>query len=101
MPVSPATKQPLALIATLLLAATTIAQPPAAPTPTPQNNTWTVPAGSTVTIDRRSGRYTITLPIQPTDGSAEQTLRFADWDAHPYAGSGPYPATREEPTSLP
>jgi dienelactone hydrolase len=28
-------------------------------------------------------------------------LRFADWDLHPYAGSGPYPATREEPSSLP
>jgi hypothetical protein len=85
------------LTAALLLAAvTTLAQSPA-----PQNNAWTVPAGSTVTVDRRSGRYTITLPTQPVDGSTEQALRFADWDAHPYAGSGPYPATREEPASLP
>ena len=43
----------------------------------------------------------MTLPVQPVDGSAEQALRFADWDAHPYAGSGPYPATRQEPSSLP
>jgi hypothetical protein len=95
--------KPSLLVATsLLLAGPTIAQPPAASTPpTPQNNTWTAPPGSTITVDRRSGRYTITLPIQPVDGSAEQSLRFADWDAHPYAGSGPYPATREEPASLP
>ena len=65
------------------------------------NVTWTAPPGSQVTVDRRSGRVSITLPVQPTDGSAEQTLRFADWNLHPYAGSGPYPATREEPASLP
>jgi hypothetical protein len=97
--------QPLSLLlaATLLLAPiATVAQPPAAaPTTPPPNNTWTAPPGSTISVDRHSGRYTITLPIQPVDGSAEQSLRFADWDAHPYAGSGPYPATREEPASLP
>jgi hypothetical protein len=52
-------------------------------------------------MDRRSGRINITLPVQPTDGSREQALRFADWVLHPYAGSGPYPAMREEPASLP
>jgi len=76
-----------------------------APTPQtaspPANNSWTAPPGATITIDRRSGRYTMTLPVQPVDGSTEQALRFADWDAHPYAGSGPYPATRQEPASLP
>jgi len=101
MPLSSTTRLSLLLASSLLLTAPALAQPPTTPAPTPQNTTWTVPAGSTVTIDRRSGRYTITLPIQPTDGSAEQTLRFADWNAHPYAGSGPYPATREEPASLP
>jgi hypothetical protein len=95
--------KPSLLVAITLLSSAAIAQPAstAPASATQNNNTWTVPAGSTVTIDRRSGRYTIILPIQPTDGSAEQTLRFADWDAHPYAGSGPYPATREEPASLP
>ncbi len=63
--------------------------------------TWTAPPGSQVTVDRRTGRVSITLPVQPTDGSKEQELRFADWNLHPYAGSGPYPAMREEPASLP
>jgi dienelactone hydrolase len=65
------------------------------------SNTWTAPPGSQITVDRRSGRINITLPVQPTDGSREQTLRFADWNLHPYAGSGPYPAVRDEPASLP
>jgi dienelactone hydrolase len=106
---------PSLLAASLLLAATASpAQQPvklpavadSAPTPQtqsapPPNNSWTAPPGTTITIDRRSGRYTMTLPVQPVDGSAEQALRFTDWDAHPYAGSGPYPATRQEPASLP
>ena len=83
------------LAATLLLATIAPAQQPS------PSNTWTAPPGSTITVDRRSGRDSITLPVQPTDGSREQSLRFADWAAHPYAGSGPYPATREEPASLP
>jgi len=62
---------------------------------------WTAPPGSQITVDRRTGRINITLPVQPTDGSREQALRFADWILHPYAGSGPYPAAREEPPSLP
>ncbi len=66
-----------------------------------RSNTWTAPPGSQITVDRRSGRVSINLPVQPTDGSSEQSLRFADWNLHPYAGSGPYPATREEPQSLP
>jgi dienelactone hydrolase len=76
-------------------------QTQSAPQNPPPNNSWTAPPGTTITIDRRSGRYTMTLPVQPVDGSPEQALRFADWDAHPYAGSGPYPATRQEPASLP
>jgi hypothetical protein len=101
MPNRPAPQSPSRLLAAAFLLAPipAFAQPPAPP-PQP-NSTWTAPPGSTISVDRRSGRYTITLPIQPTDGSAEQTLRFADWDAHPYAGNGPYPATREEPASLP
>jgi dienelactone hydrolase len=64
-------------------------------------NTWTAPPGSQISMDRRSGRISITLPVQPTDGSSEQALRFSDWNLHPYAGSGPFPALREEPASLP
>ena len=66
-----------------------------------RSNTWAAPPGSQITVDRRSGRISINLPVQPADGSREQSLRFADWNLHPYAGSGPYPATREEPASLP
>jgi hypothetical protein len=97
----------LALLAGTLLTASPAQQPAAAPSPQAAppsqagNNSWTAPPGSQITVDRRSGRYTITLPALPVDGSAEQALRFADWDAHPYAGSGPYPATRQEPASLP
>jgi hypothetical protein len=90
----------LIALATLLATSLASAQQPV-PAPTlPAATTWTAPPGSQITVDRRSGRYSITLPIQPTDGSGEQSLRFADWAAHPYAGSGPYPATREEPASL-
>jgi dienelactone hydrolase len=66
-----------------------------------RTNTWSAPPGSQITVDRRSGHISINLPVQPTDGSREQALRFADWNLHPYAGSGPYPATREEPAALP
>jgi dienelactone hydrolase len=66
-----------------------------------RSNTWTAPPGSQITVDRRSGRISITLPVQPADGSTEQALRFADWNLHPYAGSGSYSAVREEPASLP
>ena len=83
----------------------TAQQPAPAPAPArgaAQNpaTTWTAPPGSQISVDRRSGRVTINLPTQPGDGSREQQLRFADWAAHPYAGTGPYPATREEPASL-
>jgi hypothetical protein len=103
------------LVAAALLMASTAAgaqqaaTTPSANSPAPQtagaapdrSNTWTAPPGSQITVDRRSGRISITLPVQPTDGSREQALRFADWNLHPYAGSGPYPAIREEPASLP
>ena len=91
----------LSLALTLPAQQSATAPSPSAPPSQPANNSWTAPPGSQITIDRRSGRYTIALPVQPVDGSTEQALRFADWDAHPYAGSGPYPATRQEPSSLP
>ena len=89
------------LTASIFAGAQSTMQGPAAPVAQGTNNAWTAPPGSQISVDRRSGRYSIMLPIQPTDGSSEQSLRFADWDLHPYAGSGPYPATREEPASLP
>jgi dienelactone hydrolase len=76
-------------------------QSPAPAAAPDRGTTWTAPPGSQITVDRRSGRIGINLPVQPTDGSREQALRFADWALHPYAGSGDYPATREEPASLP
>jgi hypothetical protein len=103
-------KPALSSLVLLTLVLTLPAQQPAVANPAPSpgappsqaaNSSWTAPPGTTITIDRRSGRYTMTLPVQPVDGSQEQALRFADWDAHPYAGSGPYPATRQEPASLP
>ncbi len=103
--------RPLRLPSCLFLGATLLpavgAQQPAtmqspAPPAAPDRSTiWTAPPGSQITVDRRSGRISINLPVQPTDGSREQALRFADWALHPYAGSGDYPATREEPASLP
>jgi hypothetical protein len=74
----------------------------AAPVPSPAAGTnWVAPAGTAVSIDRRTGRVSMALPIQPIDGSTEEAIRFEEWRLHPYAGSGPYPATREEPDSLP
>jgi dienelactone hydrolase len=95
------------LLGFVLFAASASAQQPApapaSPRAAAQNpaTTWTAPPGSQISMDRRSGRFSVNLPVQPTDGSREQQMRFADWAAHPYAGSGPYPATREEPASLP
>ena len=97
------------LMASAAVGAQQAATTPSASPPAPQaagaapdrSNTWTAPPGSQISVDRRSGRISITLPVQPTDGSREQALRFADWALHPYAGSGPYPAVREEPASLP
>ena len=97
------------LMASAAVGAQQAATTPSANPPAPQaagaapdrSNTWTAPPGSQISVDRRSGRISITLPVQPTDGSREQALRFADWALHPYAGSGPYPAVREEPASLP
>ena len=33
----------------------------------PDSNTWKAPPGSQITVDRHSGRITITLPVQPAD----------------------------------
>jgi hypothetical protein len=90
--------KPIFPVLALLLASVAASAQQPAPPPTP-STTWTAPPGSTITVDRRSGRISINLPFQPTDGSREQALHFAVWAVHPYAGSGPFPATREEPAS--
>lgn len=66
-----------------------------------ESDDWIAPSGTSISINRVTGRTSIALPIQPIDGSAEQAARFEEWRAHPYAGNGPYPATREEPPNFP
>jgi hypothetical protein len=97
-----------AFLASALLSAIAAGQQPSAPQPARAptelqagSDVWIAPQGVQVSVDRRSGRISMSLPIQPTDGSKEQTIRFEEWRLHPYAGTGDFPATREEPQSLP
>jgi hypothetical protein len=62
---------------------------------------WIAPAGTSISVDRETGRINMQLPTQPIDGSREQAVRFEEWRHHPYSGSGPFPATRDEPASVP
>jgi dienelactone hydrolase len=62
---------------------------------------WIAPPGTSISINRTTGRTSVALPTQPIDGSGEQLARFDEWRLHPYAGDGPYPATREEPANFP
>jgi dienelactone hydrolase len=62
---------------------------------------WIAPPGTSISIDRETGHIGMQLPTQPVDGSREQAVRFEEWRQHPYPGSGPFPATREEPATLP
>src|ERR1035441_4920139 len=58
-----------------------------APVPSPAAGTnWVAPAGTAVSVDRRTGRVSMALPTQPIDGSAEEAIRFEEWRLHPYAG---------------
>jgi hypothetical protein len=91
-----------ALLALLLLAPNARGHAAAASAPAPPtNNSWVAPPGTQLSIDRKTGRVSMDLPIQPIDGSNEQAARFEEWRLHPYPGNGPYPSTREEPASLP
>ena len=88
----------------LLAAGAALAQTPAtlAPTAFPTGSgVWLAPAGTSVSINRTTGTASFALPIQPIDGSREQIARFDNWRKHPYAGTGPYPSTREENDELP
>jgi len=62
---------------------------------------WLAPRGISVSVNRTTGAPSFALPIQPIDGSREQIARFDNWRKHPYAGTGPYPSTREENSALP
>jgi len=64
-------------------------------------NTWFAPPGTSIGINRATGAVSFALPTQPIDGSREQIARFDNWRKHPYAGTGPYPSTREENQELP
>jgi len=89
------------LLITLLLTAPTPAQTAPTPAPAAAPTNWIAPPGTAISVDRRTGRVSMDLPIQPIDGSNEQAARFDEWRAHPYPGNGPYPSTRQEPDSLP
>ena len=61
---------------------------------------WTVPEGARVTVDRQSGRVSILMPREISD-RAGRDARFEEWRKTPYAGTGPFPATRVEDPTLP
>jgi hypothetical protein len=61
---------------------------------------WTVPEGARVTVDRQSGRVSILMPREISD-RAGSGARFEEWRKTPYAGKGPFPATRVEDPTLP
>jgi dienelactone hydrolase len=65
------------------------------------SNAWFAPPGTSISINRATGAVSFALPTQPVDGSREQIARFDNWRKHPYAGTGPYPSTREENEELP
>ena len=96
-----------AILASALLSAIAAGQQPSASQPARSaevqtgSDVWIAPQGVQVSVDRRSGRISMSLPTQPVDGSKEQTIRFEEWRLHPYASNGDFPATREEPQSLP
>jgi hypothetical protein len=90
-----------AAIPRILAQAKAETQPKQNPTPYPAGSGhWMAPAGTSISVDRETGRISMELPTQPIDGSREQQVRFEEWRRHPYPGSGPFPSTREEPDSL-
>jgi dienelactone hydrolase len=66
-----------------------------------ESDDWIAPPGTSISINRVSGRTSVALPTQPIDGSTEQAARYDEWRKHPYAGDGAFPATRDEPVSFP
>lgn len=66
-----------------------------------EDKRWTVPAGATVTIDRRTGIASGALATEPVFGSPEHLALLTDFRLHPYPGNGPFPSIRAEPASAP
>jgi len=62
---------------------------------------WQVPEGARVTVDRATGRVTITMPRELSDRAAGGAARFDEWRKTPAPGSGPFKATRVEDPTLP
>jgi hypothetical protein len=75
-----------AILASALLSAIAAGQQPSASQPARSaevqtgSDVWIAPQGVQVSVDRRSGRISMSLPTQPVDGSKEQTIRFEDGD---------------------
>ena len=61
---------------------------------------WVVPEGARVTVDRQSGSVSIVMPREISD-RVGRDARFEEWRKTPYAGTGPFPATRVEDPTLP
>ena len=61
---------------------------------------WAVPEGARVTVDRQSGSVSIVVPREISDRVGRDS-RFEEWRKTPYAGRGPFPATRVEDPTLP
>lgn len=87
----------LAGAACAAVAATSMAAAQPAPAVT---GSWSPPPGAQVNVDRASGRVMITMPVE-LEARAKGDPTFAAWRKTPYAGSGPWPATRVEDPSLP
>lgn len=87
--------------ATLVLAAVGLAAAASLATAQPiAGPAWQVPAGAKVSVDRNTGRISILMPSE-TDDRVRAERVFPAWRTTPYAGSGPFPATRAEDPSLP
>ena len=64
------------------------------------STSWAVPEGARVTVDRQSGSVSIVVPREISD-RVGRDARFEEWRKTPYAGTGPFPATRVEDPTLP
>ena len=64
------------------------------------STSWAVPEGARVTVDRQSGSVSIVVPREISN-RVGRDARFEQWRKTPYAGTGPFPATRVEDPTLP
>ena len=64
------------------------------------STSWAVPEGARVTVDRQSGSVSIVVPREISN-RVGRDARFEEWRKTPYAGTGPFQATRVEDPTLP